>query len=110
MGSEFYYGIDRLKLWERGESQPNDESFISLCEYFDVPMTYLAGVSDKREWPELSDEEAGKQAEAAEKEIEDNMLSFYRDLSYSSQRAVRAVIAALNKNEKIEGKLQSQNE
>ena len=79
-------------------------------EYFDVPMTYLAGVSDIREWPELSDEEAAKQAAADEKETEDNMLSLYRDLSYSSQRAVRAVIAALYKNEKIEGKLQSQNE
>ncbi len=26
--------MNTLSKWERGESHPNDESFISLCEYF----------------------------------------------------------------------------
>ena len=99
--------MNTLSKWERGESQPNDESFISLCEYFGVPMTYLARVSDMREWPHLSDEEAAEMADAEEKEIDRNMFRFYKDLSYSSQGAVREVVAALYKNDRMGGKLQS---
>lgn len=36
-----------ISRWERGENEPNLETWIRLADFFDVPVPYLQGVSDE---------------------------------------------------------------
>lgn len=95
-------------IWERGERQPDDKLFISIAEYFGVPITYLAGVSDKREWPELSDQEAAEVAAEEQKEIDVHLMELLQDLSPEMEHMVRAMVAEAYRFDRSRGKLKSQ--
>ena len=95
-------------IWERGERQPDDKLFISTAEYFGVPITYLAGVSDKRKWPELSDQEAAEVAAEEQKEIDAHLMELLQDLSPEMEHMVRAMVAEAYRFDRSRGKLKSQ--
>lgn len=108
LAQELGVAMNTVSIWERGERQPRDDLFFKIAEFFDVPFTYLAGVSDRRDWPVLSDEEAAEVAEAEQKEIEFHMMKLYQDLSDEMQHMIRAMVAEAYREEKRRGKLASQ--
>ena len=97
-----------VSVWERGERPPKDEMIIQLVEILDVPLPYLFGVSDERDYPVMTDEEAAAAADADEQEIRSHMLELYDDLSYETQEIARGLIAVLWRKERNRGNLRSQ--
>ena len=111
LAEEIGVASNTVSIWERGVREPlSNELVNALAAYFDVPITYLAGISDSRTWPIMSDEDAAETAEAEEKELEESMLKLYRDLCPEMQGVVRKMVTSLWKAEKNRGLLMSQNQ
>ena len=108
LAKELGVAMNTVSIWERGERQPNDDVFFKIAEFFDVPFTYLAGVTDNRDWPVLSDEEAGEIAETEQIEIDAHMMTMYQALSPEMAHMVRAMVVEAYRIDKERGKLESQ--
>lgn len=108
LAKELGVAMNTVSIWERGERQPNDDVFFKIAEFFDVPFTYLAGVTDNRDWPVLSDEEAGEIAETEQIEIDAHMMKMYQALSPEMAHMVRAMVVEAYRIDKERGKLESQ--
>ena len=103
---------ERLKVasntvskWELGTQDPDEENLVKMSELFDVPLVYLGGTSDDRSFPEPTDEEGAAVAEDDENDALKHMVQLYRDLSMEGQGYVRAMVSAVWKKERDEGKL-----
>ena len=122
VGAVVGVSYNTISKWETGEREPDTKNkkgeenfdankvYYTLADFFEVPLLYLLGASDDRRWGRLSDEEAAAVFEAEEKEMEDQMLKLYQDLSIDMQEVVRSIVATLWKTEKQRGQLQSQQE
>lgn len=108
LAKELGVAMNTVSIWERGERQPNDDVFFKIAEFFDVPFTYLAGVTDNRDWPVLSDEEAGEIAETEQIEIDAHMMKMYQALSPEMAHMVRPMVVEAYRIDKERGKLESQ--
>ena len=102
-------GVDpnTVSKWELGQQNPKDVYIYKLTQIYNVNVEYLLGETDKREHP-LTDEETAEIVEAEEREILENAIKHFLDLSKESQDYVRLTIVAVWKKDRFEGKLQSQ--
>ena len=111
LASEIGVASNTVSIWERGVREPDsNDTYYALAEYFDVPLTYLVGISDSREWPVMSDADGAVAAEAEEQEIESSMLRLYRDLNPEMQSILRSMLATMWRAERDRGALKSQTE
>ena len=100
-----------VAIWERGERAPKSIEICSqLADFFEVSESYMLGLTDKRDFPEFTDELGAETAAELEKEIEEHMLKLYRDLSPEMQEYVHTSVVNLWRKEKSRGLLQSQQE
>lgn len=102
--------MDTISKWETGERLPRDKYYAQLAEVLDVPITYLVGVTDDPEFPQMSDEEAAAIAEEEEREELEHMIKLYQDLSLEMQSVVKITLSTMWKADRYRGKLRSQSE
>lgn len=90
-----------ISMWEAGKRAPNDELKEHICDFFNVDLNFLYGVTDcrnsAREHPESYsngdvkyDNNAQNQYEVLAKN-EKNLLDIYRDLDDKGQHTVDTV-------------------
>lgn len=106
-----------LNLWEHNKQSPaektNLEVYEWLADFFGVSIAYLSGKIDDdspQESHHVSDEEAAREADAAENEHYMGILRLYSDLSLESRESIDAFIQRLYESDKAKGTLNSQNE
>ena len=101
---------ETISRYENGHRDISNEMLMNLAEFFDVPMTYLLGVSDKRVFEYLSDEEVVELEEIEDNKYLDAMIKKYKELTPDMQYYVRITVDNAYKSESDLGKLKSQQE
>lgn len=101
--------------WEQGVQEPrqdeNRQPISDMAVLFHVPIEYLLGETDSREWPDgrLSDEETAKAVLEEEREtrryIINHMIKQYGALSEEMQEFVRLTINNAYQYDEERGKL-----
>jgi transcriptional regulator with XRE-family HTH domain len=76
-----------ISRWERGENEPKLQTWRKLADFFDVPVSYLQGISDIQnsvdEWKVEDLKHSGQKAEWLEKDAEE-LLKIYSSVSAKS--------------------------
>lgn len=103
-------GVDdnTVSKWELGTQMPSPENIAKLTELFDIPLAYLGGSSDDRSFREIGDELAAASAAEDDREYLKHMVKIFSDLSPEGQKYIKVTLSAVWKNEREEGRLQSQ--
>lgn len=86
-----------ISMWEAGKRAPNDELKENICDFFNVDLNFLYGITDcrnsAREHPEnYSNISINNQSHyAVLDKNEKNLLDIYRDLDDKGQHTVDTV-------------------
>lgn len=88
-GNKFGIVKSTVSLYESGKSTPNDEIKIKICEYFNVSMDYLLGITNSIS-PTLDNnmQTTSESLIQTTSEDEKDLLIYFRNLSRKDQRLI----------------------
>ena len=103
-----------LNRWEKGKQEISNENAFEILEkltdIFQVPLLYLIGASDEKTVSDgqISDEEASREVDEAERQHLNGILKMLTDLSPESRSKIESDLVTLYDLDKDHGLLVSQ--
>ena len=98
LGKEINMSSSRISQYETGKREPKLETWNKLAEYFNVPTSYLMGLSDDvngwKEWAENTGYSVKQIKDEIQRLIKTKRLDSSADIQYQIDQAVKSLDSA----------------
>lgn len=98
LGKEINMSSSRISQYETGKREPKIETWNKLAEYFNVPTSYLMGLSDDvngwKEWAENTGYSVNQIKKEVQRLVETKRLDSSADIQYQIGQAVKSLDSA----------------
>ena len=98
LGKEINMSSSRISQYETGKREPKLETWNKLAEYFNVPTSYLMGLSDDvngwKEWAENTGYSVKQIKDEIQRLIKTKRLDGSADIQYQIDQAVKSLDSA----------------